>query len=243
MDNSANKKIKLNMLRKTMIKNLTKSINVAAQSTVAIEIEIFNLEHVKKTLGEKLFLEKKIKLTYLPLFVYLISRVLARHLFLNSKLDSSGNEIIIEKDINIRFAVAIERGDLPGILVPVIRNADKKNLLELITIIKELSSKAIRGNISSAEMVEGTFSISSVGQYQVDFIQPLLNYPEGAILGITRIKRKPVVKESEIKIVPVSNFCITVDHRIIDGVSTYNFLEDLKSEIEKVQLGDFDLNG
>lgn len=243
MDDNSNKKIKLNMLRKTMIKNLEKSINVATQSTVAIEIEMSNLEHVKKTLGEKIFLENKIKLTYLPLFIYLISRVLTRHPFLNSKLDSSGNEIIIEKDINIGFAVAIERGDLPGILLPVIRNADKKNLVELITIINELSSKAIRGNISSEEIVNGTFSISSVGQYQVDFIQPLLNYPEGAILGITRIKEKPVVKENEIKIVSVSNFCITVDHRIIDGVSTYNFLEDLKREIEKVQLSDFGLNG
>jgi pyruvate dehydrogenase E2 component (dihydrolipoamide acetyltransferase) len=193
-------------------------------------------------LGEQIFQKKQVQLTYLPLFIYLISRVLTRHPFLNSKLDLSSNEIILEKDINIGFAVATERGDLPGILLPVIRNADNKNLVELTTIIKELSNKAINGSISLKEMVGGTFSISSVGQYQVDFIQPLLNYPEGAILGITRAKEKPVVKENKIKVVPVSNFCITVDHRIIDGVSTYNFLEDLKKEIETVLVENFNMN-
>lgn len=235
MDNK-DRRIKLNMLRKAMIRNLEKSINVATQSTVVIEIEMSNLKQVKRKLEEEVFQRKQVKLTYLPLFVHLISRVLTRHPLLNSKLDSSGNEIILEGDINIGFAVAIKRGDLPGILLPVIRNTDKKGLTELIDDIRELSRKAIDGYISFQEMTGGTFSISSVGQYQVDFIQPLLSYPEGAILGITRIKEKPVVKENEIKIVPVSNFCITVDHRIIDGVTTYNFLEDLKGEIERVQV-------
>jgi pyruvate dehydrogenase E2 component (dihydrolipoamide acetyltransferase) len=241
MYSQQNKKIKLNMLRKAMIKNLEKSINVASQSTVTIEIDMSNLVFVKNILSKRLLKkEKEMKLSYLPLLIYIISRALARHPFLNSKLDSSGNEIIIEKDINIGFAVAVKRRDLPGILLPVIRNADKKKLSELILIIKELAKKATMGNISSKEMSGGTFSISSVGRYQIDFIQPLLNYPEGAILGITRIKEKPIVKEGKIQISPISNFCITVDHRIIDGVSTYRFLEDLKKTIEEIELKNID---
>lgn len=239
MDNNKNKRIKLNMLRKAMIKNLEKSINVATQSTVVIEIEMSNLKQVKDALANKIFQKTQAKLTYLPLFIYLISRVLKRHPFLNSKLDSSGDEIILEGDINIGFAVAIERGNLPGLLLPVIRNADMKNLEELTNEIQKLAGRAIAGKLSPQEMTGGTFSISSVGRYKVDFIQGLLNYPEGAILGITRIKDKPLVKENKIQIVPVSNFCITVDHRIIDGVSTYNFLEDLKEEIERVQVNNF----
>jgi len=241
MYSQQNKKIKLNMLRKAMIKNLEKSINVASQSTVTIEIDMSNLVFVKNILDKRLLKKgKEMKLSYLPLLVYIISRALARHPFLNSKLDSSGNEIIIEKDINIGFAVAIKRRDLPGILLPVIRNADKKKLIELILIIKELAKKATMGNISLEEMRGGTFSISSVGRYQIDFIQPLLNYPEGAILGITRIKEKPIVKEGKIQISSISNFCITVDHRIIDGVSTYRFLEDLKKTIEEIELKNID---
>lgn len=231
--------IKLDILRKTIIKNLDKSINVAAQSSVVIEINMTNLEKVKETLAKEVEKETKIKLTYLPLMIHKISRVLARHTALNSTLDLKKEEIIRKKDVNLGFAVAVERRNLTGLLIPVIHEANKKTLNEIVIMVSRLADKAIKGTISIDEMSGGTFTISSVGNFGVDFIQPLLRFPEGAILGITRIKYKPVVINDSIQIAPVSNFCITVDHRFIDGVPTYKFLEDLRDSIEKIKVSDF----
>ncbi len=231
--------IKLDVLRKTMIKNLYKSTNVAAQSSVVIEINMSNFEKAKEDLTEEVEKVAKIKLTYLPMLIYVISRVLIRHPTLNATLDLEKEEIIRKKNINLGFAVAVERKNLTGLIIPVIHEANKKELKEIVIKVKQLADKAIKGTISMEEISGGTFTISSVGNFGVDLIQPLLRFPEGAILGVTRIKYKPVVIDGSIQIAPLSNFCITVDHRIIDGVPTYRFLEDLKNAIENIDATDF----
>jgi pyruvate dehydrogenase E2 component (dihydrolipoamide acetyltransferase) len=231
--------IKLDVLRKTMIKNLYKSTNVAAQSSVVIEINMSNFEKAKEDLTEEVEKVAKIKLTYLPMLIYIISRVLIRHPILNSTLDLEKEEIIRKKNINLGFAVAVERKNLTGLIIPVIHEANKKKLKEIVIMVKQLVDKAIKGTISIEEISGGTFTISSVGNFGVDLIQPLLRFPEDAILGVTRIKYKPIVIDGSIQIAPLSNFCITVDHRIIDGVPTYRFLEDLKDTIEMINANDF----
>lgn len=231
--------IKLDTLRKTMIKNLYKSTNIAAQSTVVIEINMYNFKKAKEILMKSVERETKIRLTYLPMFIYEISRVLARHPCINSTLDLDKEEIIRRKNINFGFAVAVERKHLTGLVIPVIHEANQKNLNEIVVSVKELADKAMKGTISIEEMSGGTFTISSVGNSEVDLIQPLLRFPEGAIIGITKVKEKPIAINGKIKIAPLSNFCVTVDHRIIDGVPTYKFLEDLKKAIENIKASDF----
>jgi len=231
--------IKLDTLRKTMINNLNKSINIAAQSTVVIEINMSKFIKAKETLIKDVEKETKIKLSYLPMLIYEISRVLTRHSSLNSTLDLDKEEIIRKKNVNFGFAVAVERRHLSGLVIPVIHEANKKTLNEIVTLVKQLADKAIKGTISLEEISGGTFTISSVGHFGVDLIQPLLRFPEGAILGVTQIKYKPIVINRKIQIAPLSNFCITVDHRIINGVPTYKFLEDLKNSIENIDATDF----
>lgn len=231
--------IKLDTLRKTMIKNLNKSINVAAQSSVVIEINMSNFEKAKKILTKEIEKDTKVKLTYLPMLIYEISRVLSRHPSLNSTLDLEKEEIIRRKNVNLGFAVAVERKNMTGLVIPVIRQANRMNLNETVMLVKQLADKAIQGTISIEEMSGGTFTISSVGNFEVDLIQPLLRFPESAILGVTKIKYKPTVINRNITIAPLSNFCLTVDHRIVDGVPTYRFLEDLKDHIEKIKASDF----
>lgn len=231
--------IKLDTLRKTMIKNLNKSINVAAQSSVVIEINMSNFEKTKKILTKEIEKDKKVKLTYLPMLIYEISRVLTRHSSLNSTLNLEKEEIIKRKNVNLGFAVAVERKNMTGLVIPVIQKANRKDLNETVMLVKQLADKAIQGNISIEEMSGGTFTISSVGNFEVDLIQPLLRFPESAILGVTKIKYKPTVINGNITIAPLSNFCLTVDHRIVDGVPTYRFLEDLKDHIEKIKASDF----
>lgn len=231
--------IKLDVLRKTMIKNLSKSINIAAQSSVVIEINMSNFNKVKEILTKKVEKDTKIKLTYLPMLIYQISMVLSRHTVLNSTLYLEKEEIIRKKNVNMGFAVAVERKNLTGLVIPVIHEANKRNLNEIVLMAKQLADKAKNGTISLDEMIDGTFTISSVGNFEVDLIQPLLRFPESAILGVTKIKYKPAVINNIIQIAPFSNFCITVDHRIIDGVPTYRFLEDLKNSIENIKESDF----
>lgn len=231
--------IKLNTLRKAMIKNLSNSINVAAQSTVVIEINMSKFEKVKEILTKQVESETKIKLTYLPMFIYIISRVLTRHTTLNSTLNLDREEIIRRKNVNFGFAVAVERKNLSGLVIPVIHEANKKNLIEIVILVKQLARKAINGTILLEEMSDGTFTISSVGNSEIDLIQPLLRFPESAILGVTKVKYKPIVINRNIQIAPLSNFCMTVDHRIVDGVPAYNFLEELKKRIEMIEANDF----
>ncbi|MDD4363853.1 MAG: 2-oxo acid dehydrogenase subunit E2 [Atribacterota bacterium] len=235
------KKIRLNPLRKAMIRNFNWSNHVAAQSTVSIEINMANLLNVKEDLNQIFLKDFQPKLTFLPLLMYMIAKTLSRHPYLNAELDSENNHILYHSDVNIGFAVAIQRRNMSGILLPVIQQADQKNLKEIALLVSDLSEKAIQGTIKPDEMQGGTFSVSSVGGYKVDFIQPLLNYPQGAILGVTRIKDKPVVESGKILIAPIANFIITVDHRIIDGVPTYEFLADLKGSIEKIEKKDISL--
>lgn len=233
--------VKLNTIRKVMIKNLSKSINVAAQSTVVIEINMSEFEKTKEILRKNVERDTKIKLTYLPMFIFIISRVLTRHPILNSTLDMDREEIIRRKNINFGFAVAVERKKISGLVIPVIHKANKKNLNEIVVLVKQLASRAINGIITIEEMSGGTFTISSVGNSDVDLIQPLLRFPESAILGVTKVKNKPIVINKDIRIAPMSNFCLTVDHRIVDGVPTYNFLEDVKKSIEMIRINDFNL--
>lgn len=233
MGNELNKK-KLSPLRKAMIRNFDWSNHVAAQSTVSIEINMSKFLKIKENLNLFFLKNHKFKLTFLPLLIHMVANTLNRHPALNVELDLEDNCIIYKKDINIGFAVAIQRRGMSGIVLPIIPETNKKNIKEISLLINELSQKAIQGTLDITEMQGGTFSISSVGAYGVDFIQPLLTYPQGAILGITRIKEKPIVENGKLAIAPIANFIITVDHRIIDGVPTYEFLTDLKDSIENL---------
>ena len=231
--------IKVNALRKVMINNLNKSINIAAQSTVVIEINMSKLIKARETLSKKVKNKSEIKLSYLHMLIYEVSRVLTKHPSMNSTLDLDKGEIIRKRNVNFGFAVAVERKHLSGLIIPVVHKANERSLDEIVASVNQLTNKAINKTISLGEMSGGTFTISSVGNFRVDLIQPLLRFPEGAILGVTKIKDKAIVVNGNIQIAPLSNFCITVDHRIIDEVPTYKFLEDLKNSIENIEAKDF----
>ena len=129
--------IKVNALRKAMINNLSKSINIAAQSTVAIEINMSKFIKARETLAQKVKKETKIKLSYLPMLIYEISRMLTRHLSLNSTLDLDKGEIIRKKNVNFGFAVAVERKHLSGLIIPVVHKANKKSLNEIVFLVQQ----------------------------------------------------------------------------------------------------------
>ena len=212
----------LSQMRKTIAKNMLQSKHNAAHMTVFEEVEISLLDSIRKTYKEP-FLNDGAKLTYLAFVVKAVATSLKKFRSLNSQMDWDGGNMIYKRYYNIGIAT-----DTPkGLVVPVIRNADRLSIKEIAIAIEELSTKARDGKLTLEEMKDGTFTITSYGSIGGLFAVPVINYPQAGILGVGRISKKPVVKGEEIVpglILPLS---LTVDHRIADGGDTARFINSV----------------
>jgi hypothetical protein len=128
------------------------------------------------------------------------------------------------------LAIAVGMDD--GLLVPVIKNADKMTLSELVVKSKEIVSKALEMKLSPAEQSGSTFTISNLGMYGVQSFNPVINQPNSAILGVSGMIDKPVAVNGEIVIRPIMTLCLTIDHRVVDGLAGAKFMQDLKNLLE-----------
>ena len=163
---------------------------------------------------------KGIHLTFLPFFIKAVQHSLAEHPMLNASVDEEKEEIIVKKYYNIGVAV-----DTPeGLMVPVIRDAGRKTILELAADLQELSRKARERKITLEEMKGSTFTITNYGHFGGTFATPVINYPDVAILGTGRISDKPWVKDGQIVIRKILPLSLTFDHRVTDGVDASLFL-------------------
>ncbi|MDH5532753.1 MAG: 2-oxo acid dehydrogenase subunit E2, partial [Candidatus Bathyarchaeota archaeon] len=150
------------------------------------------------------------------------AKALTEHPIMNSTLEK--DQIKIFEDVNIGVAVATEK----GLVVPVIRNADKKELKKISSTLKELVEKARDGRLTREEMSGGTFTITNLGMFGVDMFTPIINPPETAILGVGRVVEKPVVVNKKIVTKPMMHMSLSFDHRVVDGVPAAHFLEKVK---------------
>lgn len=164
--------------------------------------------------------------SFTDLFIKLVANALKKHLRLNSRWD--GDRIIEETNINIGFAVDTEA----GLMVPVIRDVPRLELVEIAQRGQELIERARQGKLKPDEMRGGTFTITNLGAYGIAAFTPIINYPECAILGIGRIARQPVVIGEEIAIRDIVTLSLTFDHRIVDGAPAARFLQTLVGLIE-----------
>ena len=208
--------IPLSGLKKTSAERVSKSFRTAPHSTVIMEIDVSKA----KTLHDKL------QVSYTAILVKAVAEALKEQPIINSTLEN--NQIKIFEDVNIGVAVATEK----GLTVPVIRNADRKTLEEIDKNIRELTEKARQGKLTKDELTGGTFTITNLGMYGVEFFTPIINPPEAAILGVGRIREKPIVVNEEIKVRPVMTLSLTFDHRIVDGAPAAEFLRKIKEKIE-----------
>lgn len=222
--------IPLKGMRKTIAERMHRSLSIAPQVTTMTEFDVTKMVRLRESLLKQ---EETIgtRITYTDILVLVIAKVLKDHPLLNSSLID--NEIKIWKDINVGVAVGLgEKGD-KGLIVPVVRNADQKSLVELSMIIKSLAEKAQAGKLMPDDVTGGTFTLTSLGGKGIGIFQtPIINQPEAAILGVGRIAEKPVVRKGQIAIASMMPCSITVDHRIIDGVVVENFLGRLQELIE-----------
>lgn len=214
-------------LRKTIAKNLIIAQRTTAFVTGMEEADITELWELRER-EKKSLLHKGVHLTFLPFIVKAVHHALADHPLLNASIDDEREEIIVKKYHNI--AVAVDTPD--GLMVPVIRGADKKTILELSLEIQELSAKAKERKIKLDEMKGSTFTITNYGHFGGTFATPIINYPDVAILGTGRISEKPWVKDGRIVIRRIMPLSLTFDHRVTDGVDASEFLAKVVNYLE-----------
>jgi pyruvate dehydrogenase E2 component (dihydrolipoamide acetyltransferase) len=169
-----------------------------------------------------------VKLTFLPFIVKAVVAALKKHPVLNSALDETTNELVYKKYIHVGIAASTES----GLMVPVVKDADQKSLLEIAAEIDRLGAAAKSGTIPPADLSGSGFTITSLGAQGGLFATPVLNFPEVGILGVHQIKKKPVVKDDQIVIGEVMLLSLSFDHRIVDGHVGAAFAYDIIGYLE-----------
>jgi pyruvate dehydrogenase E2 component (dihydrolipoamide acetyltransferase) len=169
-----------------------------------------------------------VKLTFTPFVLKAVTATLKQHPIFNSSLDEAANEIIIKEYVNLGIAVDTDQ----GLLVPVIRNVDKKSLLDLAKELEQLAAKSRDRKVTADEMKGGTFTISNQGAIGGAHFTPVVNLPEVAILGLGRGVMKPVVRDGKIEARLLTPMALSYDHRVIDGGSAARFVVDLLKAFE-----------
>ena len=159
-----------------------------------------------------------------------LPKALQEHPLLNSVWQ--GDQVLIPSDINLGIAVA----DQNGLIVPVIRNAEKKSLQEIAETRADIVKRVSEGRLPAEEAVGSTFTISNLGMYGVSFFTPIMNYPENAILGVGQLAQKPLAISGQVSIRFMMPLSLSFDHRVIDGAPAALFLGRLKELLEKPAL-------
>ena len=214
--------VAMSQIRKTIAKNMIASKHNAAHMTLFEEVEISELDRIRKKFKED-FMAKGSKLTYLAFIIKATALALKKFKSLNSEMDMEHGNMIYKKYYNIGVAVDTEK----GLVVPVIRHADKLSIFEISEKITEYSEKARTGALTMDDMKEGTFTITSYGNIGGKFAVPVINYPQAGILGIGRISKQPIVVDDALAVGLVLPLSLSVDHRIADGGETARFINQI----------------
>ncbi len=214
--------VPLKGVRKKIAESMSYSKHTAAHFTYVEEVDMSAVVKLRAAAKEEA--EKRgVKLTYLPFIIKALIPALMEFPYLNSSLDDEKQEIILKGDYNIGVAT-----DTPnGLMVPVIKAADRKSIWELATEIQLLSEKARTGKIALDDMKGGTFTVTNAGSIGGVLATPVINHPEVAILGVNAIRKRPIVKDDQIVIGDVMFLSMSVDHRVVDGADAARFMNRL----------------
>ncbi|KMM38826.1 dihydrolipoamide acetyltransferase family protein [Guptibacillus hwajinpoensis] len=222
---------KMKGMRKAIAKAMVNSKHTAPHVTHMDEVVVTDLvAHRKKF--KQYAADKDVKLTYLPYVVKALVSALREFPMLNASIDDSTDEIVHKHYYNIGIAANTDA----GLVVPVVKEADRKPLLNVSSEINELAKKARDGKLSGDDMKGSTCTISNLGSAGGQWFTPIINNPDAAILGIGRIEEKPVVIDGEIVAAPVLALSISYDHRLIDGVTAQLALNHIKRLLNDPQL-------
>ncbi len=228
--------VKMDRMRKMIAEHMIKSKKTSAHVTTFAEVDVTKLVKWREA-NKKEFQERSgHKLTYTPLFIEQIIQAIREFPLINSSIDLEKGEIHLKKDINFGLAVALGQGGEGGLIVPVIKKAQEKNLVGLAGEVNDLAQKARNKNLSPDDLVGGTITLTNYGSVGNLMGTPIINQPQVAIIGTGAIEKRPVVVEADgqdvIAIRHMMYLSMSYDHRIIDGAHGGAFLNRIKELLE-----------
>ena len=220
-------------MRKVIAENMINSKSTSAHVTTIFNIDYTNIDKIRALYKDQFKAQEGVSLTYTTFLAFALCQCLKRHSYINAQLQD--NKIVFKKDVNLAIAVAIDAPE-PGLMVPVIRNADQMNLRGLAHSIADLAFRVRNKQIKPNELSSGTFTITNPGNYGGIIATPIINQPQVAILGVGNIYKQPVVVSSDgVDSIAIKNqgmLSLSFDHRLIDGATADLFMADLKSTLE-----------
>jgi pyruvate dehydrogenase E2 component (dihydrolipoamide acetyltransferase) len=215
-------------LRRRIFENMARSKQTAAHFTFVEECDVTSLKQLRERL-KPAALVQGVRLSFLPFIVKAVVAALRKHPSLNGTFDEATQEIITRRYYNLGIATATEG----GLVVPVVKQADKRSLLDLAREIERLADAARAGRLALEDVQGSTFTITSLGEKGGLFATPIIHFPEVAILGVHRIKPKPVVRDGQITVGDVMLLSLSFDHRLIDGHVGAAFAYDIIAGLEQ----------
>jgi pyruvate dehydrogenase E2 component (dihydrolipoamide acetyltransferase) len=227
----AEERILIKGIRKTIGERMVKSLFSAPHVVSMDEADVTELVKLREK-EKKLAEENGVKLTYLAFIIKAATVALKRHPYLNASLDPQKNEIVLKHYYNIGIAV-----DTPeGLMVPVIKNADLKSIMEIAKETEMLSEEARSRKIKLSDLKGNTFTITNIGSIGGIFSTPIINPPDVAILGVHRIRDMPVVINGEVMIRKILPLVLSFDHRVLDGAQAARFMNTLIEHLKDPDL-------
>ncbi|HEX7498731.1 MAG TPA: dihydrolipoamide acetyltransferase family protein, partial [Polyangia bacterium] len=214
-------------VRRMIAEHMVLTQRQVAQFTYVEEIDCTELVELRDK-AERRLTGHGIKLTYLTFFVKAAVEALKKHPQLNATLDEPAGEIVQRREYHIGIAAQTPE----GLMVPVIRHADRRSLLDLAREIDRLGVAAKNGRVSPRDLGGSTFTITSLGNLGGIVATPIVNYPEVGILAIHKIAKRPVVVDDKIVIRDMMNLSLSVDHRLVDGYDAATFVAEMKASLE-----------
>lgn len=218
-------------IRKRIADKMAKSSRTTAAVTHVDEVDLTSLIALREQL-KPIAEAHGVKITYLPFIMKACISALNEYQYFNSSIDDEKEEVVLKKHYNIGFAT-----DTPnGLIVPVVKDADKKGIFQIAKEIEILSGKAREGKIALEDIQEGTFTITNIGSLGGIISTPIINVPEVAILGVHKIQKRPVVIKDKIEIRDMTYLALSFDHRIVDGADAARFTSKIIKILENPAL-------
>jgi pyruvate dehydrogenase E2 component (dihydrolipoamide acetyltransferase) len=219
--------VPMSPIRKKTAEHMVLSKRTSAHVTTVFEIDMSRVDHLRKKYRQQYEERSGLKLTFMPFILKATIDALKAFPVLNSSVE--GDAIVYRHDINIGIAVALDW----GLIVPVIRNADEKNVLGLARAVNDLAERARSKRLKVDEVQGGTFTITNPGVFGSLFGTPIINQPQVAILGIGVIEKRTIVRDDAIAIRTMAYFALSFDHRIVDGSDADRFMAHIKTGLQE----------
>lgn len=221
-------KLQMTGMRKAIADNMVKSFYQAPHATLVNEVDVSEVLKLIASEKDAFFAKYGVKLTITSFVAKAISRALQEYPLINSSLDK--DTILVKKFVNLGIAVSIDQ----GLIVPVIKNCQKMNIVDIAKTITELSTKARTGKLSQSDISDGTISMTNFGMSGVAIGIPIIRYPEVAIVGIGAIQKRVVALDGDLMAIrSLMHVSLTFDHRVLDGMYGCGFLGSVKKHLEQ----------